>query len=168
MSEESQSPVNVLFVCMGNICRSPMAEGVFRYRLEQRAVEYDIEIDSAGTHGYHEGSPPDKRAQVAAARRGVDIGSLAARRVAADDFDRFDFILAMDADNLEFLLELSEPEHREKITLFLDHSRVRAGDEVPDPYYGGPIGFERVLDLIEEASEGLLDEVIKTAAGRVG
>jgi len=168
MSEESQTTVNVLFVCMGNICRSPMAEGVFRKRLRQRAGDLGIKIDSAGTHGYHDGSPPDERAQAAAARRGVDISSLAARRVAAEDFDRFDFILAMDVDNLEFLVERSEPEHHEKIQLFLDYSRTRTGSEVPDPYYGGPTGFERVLDLIEEAADGLLEDVIDAATKRAG
>ncbi|MFW2404249.1 MAG: low molecular weight protein-tyrosine-phosphatase [Gammaproteobacteria bacterium] len=168
MPEKSQSTVHVLFVCMGNICRSPMAEGVFRQRVERRAGDLDIEIDSAGTHGYHEGSPPDERAQAAAARRGIDISSLAARRVVAEDFDRFDFILAMDAENLEFLLNDAGSEHREKIRLLLDYSQTRAGDEVPDPYYGGPIGFERVLDLIEEAADRLLEDVLSAAAGRAG
>jgi protein-tyrosine phosphatase len=168
MSEDPPMPVQVLFVCMGNICRSPMAEGVFRHRLSQRARDLAVEIDSAGTYGYHEGSPPDKRAQAAAARRGIDISTLSARRVAAEDFERFDFILAMDSENLEYLVECSEPEHHEKIRLFLDYSRTRTGDEVPDPYYGGPTGFERVLDLIEEAVEGLLEDVVDAAAKRAG
>ena len=159
MAPESSRRASVLFVCMGNICRSPMAEGVFRYRLGQRGDVTSFDIDSAGTHGYHEGSPPDHRAQAAAARRGIDISSLAARRVVADDFERFDVILAMDADNLDYLLELSEPEHHEKIRLFLDYSRTRRGEEVPDPYYGGPTGFERVLDMIEEATEALLADL---------
>ncbi|MBT8442403.1 MAG: low molecular weight phosphotyrosine protein phosphatase [Gammaproteobacteria bacterium] len=166
MPEESQSTVRVLFVCMGNICRSPMAEGVLRQRTEGRAVDFDIEIDSAGTHGYHEGSPPDERAQAAASRRGIDISSLAARRVAEEDFDRFDYILAMDADNLEFLLDYSGKDHREKIRLLLDYSPTRAGGDVPDPYYGGPTGFERVLDLIEEAVDRLLEDVVNAAARR--
>ena len=163
MYEQSEFNVRVLFVCMGNICRSPMAEGVFRQRVSQRSENVVVEIDSAGTHGYHSGSPPDERAQAAAIRRGVDISALAARRVESDDFEYFDFILAMDGENLQFLLELSAPEHREKIRLFLDYSSSRAGGEVPDPYYGGPTGFERVLDLIEGAADGLLDEVIEFA-----
>lgn len=144
---------------MGNICRSPMAEGVFRRRVKERAGHLRIEIDSAGTHGYHVGSPPDERARAAAARRGIDISRLSARRVQADDFDRFDYILAMDVENLEYLLEFAGPEHHGKIRLLLDYSVARKGGEVPDPYYGGPTGFEKVLDLIEEASEGLLDEL---------
>lgn len=168
MPEESQSTVHILFVCMGNICRSPMAEGVFRHRLAQRAVDVEIEIDSAGTHGYHQGSPPDARAQAAAARRGVDISALAARRVAAEDFERFDYIIAMDVENLEFLQDLSGTEHLDKIRLLLDFSPTRTGGEVPDPYYGGPKGFERVLDLIEEAADQLLEDVVNAAARRGG
>jgi len=167
MSADNHQALQVLFVCMGNICRSPMAEGVFRRRVKERAGHLRIRIDSAGTHGYHVGSPPDARAQAAAARRGVDIGALEARPVDATDFGRFDYILAMDTDNLEFLLDLAEPEYHEKIRLFLDYSVATKGGEVPDPYYGGPTGFERVLDLIEEASEGLLEELM-TAAKRSG
>jgi len=163
MSRNNQDPVQVLFVCMGNICRSPMAEGVFRRRVKERAGHLSIQIDSAGTHGYHVGGPPDERAQSAAARRGVNIGRLSARRVDTADFDRFDYILAMDTDNLEFLLDLADPEYHSKIRLFLDYSAERQGGEVPDPYYGGPTGFERVLDLIEEASAGLLDELLGVA-----
>lgn len=151
---------SILLVCMGNICRSPMAEGVLRYRLAQRARDLAVEIDSAGTTGYHSGSPPDRRAQVAAARRGIDISGLAARRVEAEDFERFDFILAMDTENLEYLLDEAEPEHQGKIRLFLDYAAGSSGRDVPDPYYGGPIGFERVLDLIEEAVDGLVDELL--------
>jgi len=162
---DKENKKSVLFVCMGNICRSPMAEGVFRRRVKERASHLRIEIDSAGTHGYHAGSPPDERAQAAAARRGFNIGHLAARRVDASDFGRFDYILAMDADNLEFLLDLADPEYHAKIRLFLDYSAAAPGGEVPDPYYGGPTGFERVLDLIEEASEGLLDELTTVAKG---
>lgn len=167
MSVEYRQSLQVLFVCMGNICRSPMAEGVFRNRLKERAGDLRVEIDSAGTTGYHVGSPPDERAQAAAARRGVDISSLGARRVESDDFERFDYILAMDTDNLEFLLSESAPEHHEKIRLFLDYSDARKGSEVPDPYYGGPTGFERVLDLIEDACEGLVDEILVAAGKRV-
>ncbi|MFQ5633881.1 MAG: low molecular weight protein-tyrosine-phosphatase [Gammaproteobacteria bacterium] len=160
---ENREKRSVLFVCMGNICRSPMAEGVFSRRLAHRASHLNIEIDSAGTHGYHAGSPPDERAQGAAARRGIDMSSLVARAVTADDFDKFDYILAMDTGNLEFLLNMAAPAQRGKIRLFFDYSAGRPGGEVPDPYYGGPAGFERVLDLIEEATEGLIDELINAA-----
>ena len=167
MANEEKPPVQVLFVCMGNICRSPMAEGVFRHRWQARAGEIafdtEIGIDSAGTHSYHVGSAPDQRAQAAASRRGVDISTLSARPVGRDDFDRFDYILAMDVDNLEFLIDESEAEHRDKIKLFLDYSPTKRGGEVPDPYYGGPTGFERVLDLIEDATEGLIDELQQLA-----
>jgi protein-tyrosine phosphatase len=167
MSEENSQPLQVLFVCMGNICRSPMAEGVFRHRWHVRAGEVsldaDIGIDSAGTHSYHVGSAPDPRAQAAALRRGFDISDLAARPVAPDDFERFDYILAMDADNLEFLIGEADAEHHDKIKLFLDYSVKKGGGEVPDPYYGGPTGFERVLDLIEDATEGLIDELLQLA-----
>ena len=159
---------NVLFVCMGNICRSPLAEGVFRQRLTMRACDAQIEIDSAGTHGYHVGAPPDERAQAAATRRGVDVSSLAARSVIADDFDRFDYILAMDKENLEYLHDKAGKKSHARIQLFLDYSAINKGADVPDPYYGGPIGFERVLDLIDEATEGLLDEVIDATTKRSG
>jgi len=166
MSNDSRDTLRVLFVCMGNICRSPMAEGVFRRRIKERAGHLRIKVDSAGTHGYHVGSPPDKRAQAAAARRGVNIDSLASRRVHVDDFDRFDYILAMDSDNLEYLLDLAAPEQHDKIELFLNYSATSTGADVPDPYYGGPTGFERVLDLIEEASERLLADVAAAADRR--
>lgn len=151
--------MKVLFVCMGNICRSPMAEGYFRQLLSQRANQLKITVDSAGTHGYHAGSPPDKRAQAAALRRGIDIASLSARDVVAADFDRFDYILAMDRDNLELLRAKADPARHDRIHLFLDFSRTDRGADVPDPYYGGTTGFERVLDLIEHAADGLLAEL---------
>jgi len=165
MTDEKQQTVQVLFVCMGNICRSPMAEGVFRHRWRERAGESNLAtemgIDSAGTHSYHVGSVPDPRAQAATSRRGVDISALAARRVAPEDFERFDFILAMDRDNLEYLIAEAAVENHDKIQLFLDYSVTKRGGEVPDPYYGGPTGFERVLDLIEDATEGFIDELLK-------
>ena len=114
--------VKVLFVCMGNICRSPMAEGVFRKRLTEFAEDLQVQVDSAGTHSYHAGAPPDRRAQTATARRGIDISMLQARRVVADDFDKFDYILAMDRDNLELLREESDARHHKKIKLLLDYS----------------------------------------------
>ena len=147
---------SVLFVCMGNICRSPTAEGVFRYYVEQAEVSQQLQIDSAGTHAYHVGEPPDRRARAAAERRGMSLDNIYARRVSTEDFERFDYIIAMDEDNLARLHDQSPEEHRSKLRLFLEFSD---GDEreVPDPYYGGAAGFERVLDLVEAASRGLLE-----------
>lgn len=153
---ESKEKVSVLFVCMGNICRSPTAEGVFRHHVEQAGLGGQIHIDSAGTHAYHVGDPPDRRAKAAAERRGIQLGDLRARRVSDEDFDRFDYVIAMDMDNLERLREQSPPTHHDKVRLFLEFSSLRER-EVPDPYYGGAAGFERVLDLVEDASRGLLE-----------
>lgn len=160
MSDHQDDHLSILFVCMGNICRSPLAEGIFRHRLAERAAHLNVTIDSAGTHSYHVGDPPDQRAQTAAARRGIDISMLGARKVVEIDFERFDYILVMDDENRRALLQRSEPEYHAKVRLFLDYSRANPGAEVPDPYYGGPAGFERVIDLIEEATEGLLDEIV--------
>lgn len=151
----------VLFVCMGNICRSPTAEGVTRALAERSGLAGYFEFDSAGTHGYHIGNPPDKRAREAAAGRGYDLSSLKARQVNSFDFARFDRILAMDRDNLELLRQACPDEHRHKLGLFLDFSNRFDQDEVPDPYYGGPEGFQRVLDLIEDAAAGMLDQLSK-------
>ena len=140
---------------MGNICRSPTAEGVFRQQVRDAGLENDIEIDSAGTHAYHVGNPPDRRAQAAAERRGVSISDLRARRVDGEDFEHFTHIVAMDIDNLASLKEEAESRHHHKISLFLEYSSGPE-TEVPDPYYGGARGFERVLDLVEDASRGLL------------
>jgi len=141
---------------MGNICRSPTAEGVFRYYVEQAELNQQLQIDSAGTHAYHVGEPPDRRARAAAERRGMSLDNIYARRVMTEDFERFDYIIAMDEDNLARLQDESPEEHRSKLRLFLEFS---SGDEreVPDPYYGGSAGFERVLDLVEAASRGLLE-----------
>ena len=147
---------SVLFVCMGNICRSPTAEGVFRHFVEQEGMSGNVEIDSAGTHAYHVNEPADRRASAAAERRGYSLDGIRARRVGTSDFERFDFILAMDRDNLDLLRSQSDVEHEDKIRLFLEFANV-AEDEVPDPYYGGSAGFERVLDLVEDASRGLLE-----------
>jgi protein-tyrosine phosphatase len=147
----------VLFVCMGNICRSPTAEGVFRHLIKNNKLDNDIKVDSAGTHGYHVGEPPDPRTQAAAHRRGFDLSRLRARRVQTGDFDVFDLILAMDRSNLHFLTEMCPPEHHRKLGLFLSYARNSPCDEVPDPYYGGRDGFDRVLDLVENAAQGLLD-----------
>lgn len=146
---------------MGNICRSPTAEGVTRALAEKKGVAAFFEFDSAGTHGYHIGNPPDARARQAAAKRGYDLAPLKARQVNTFDFDRFDRILAMDRDNLELLLQACPEEHHGKLGLFLEYASRSTKDEVPDPYYGGPDGFERVLDMIEDAADGLLDQFAK-------
>lgn len=154
----------VLFVCMGNICRSPLAEGVLRQRLAAREAEsgvrLPVHVDSAGTHGYHAGTAPDPRARTAAARRGIDISGQRARQVTAEDLVVFDLVLAMDSDNLAALRELAAPEYLDKPRLLLDFAPGREDTRnVPDPYYGGLAGFERVLDLVEEAMTGLLSEI---------
>jgi protein-tyrosine phosphatase len=164
---EPEEPVRpaarrVLFVCMGNICRSPTAEGVFRKLVAERAPDLDIEIDSAGTHGYHEGAPPDPRARRAAERRGVDLASLRARRVVATDFSYFELVLAMDEQNLQHLLDDCPAEYRDRVRLFLEFAPHLERREVPDPYYGGSSGFEHVLDLVEQASSGLLEHLLRT------
>jgi len=151
--------VNVLFVCMGNICRSPTAQGVFERLLAEANLSELVGTDSAGTHAYHVGEPPDKRATAAAARRGVDLTRQRARRVAPEDFEGFDYVLVMDRSNYDDLLALSPPEHAAKLRLFLEFAPGLGIDEVPDPYYGGVTGFERVLDLIEEAADGLLADI---------
>lgn len=159
-ARETVADYRILFVCMGNICRSPTAEGVFRKVWRERAPELELLLDSAGTHEYHVGDPPDPRAQRAAARRGVDLSELRARRVETGDFERFDLVLAMDRLNLEVLQELCPPEHRERLRLFLEFAPQLGRSDVPDPYYGGSNGFEHVLDLAEEASAGLLEYVL--------
>lgn len=155
----SNKKISVLFVCMGNICRSPTAQGVFQQLVEQHDLSDRILIDSAGTHAYHVGNPPDPRAQAAAQRRGIDLSFQRARRVTPDDFSCFHFILAMDRDNLMELQEVAPHGHGSQLSLFLDYAPGLGYQEVPDPYYGGESGFERVLDLIQAASEGLLDRI---------
>ncbi|WP_235823284.1 low molecular weight protein-tyrosine-phosphatase [Azohydromonas sediminis] len=152
----------VLMVCMGNICRSPTAEAVLRTQAALRGLARRVEVDSAGTHGWHAGEPPDPRAQAHGARRGYDLAPLRARRVQATDFERFDLILAMDRDNLAQLLELRPPGAGARVELLMRFARRHAVDEVPDPYYGAADGFERVLDLVEDACEGLLDHLCAT------
>lgn len=149
------NPVSVLFVCTGNICRSPTAEGVFRHCVEKAGLAARITSDSAGTHDYHIGEPPDPRTQAAARRRGYELGELRARRVRQEDFERFDYVLAMDETNLRHLERLCPRQHAHKLKLFLEFGDT-SPREVPDPYYGGPEGFERVLDLAERAAQGLL------------
>jgi protein-tyrosine phosphatase len=151
--------VSVLFVCMGNICRSPTAEGVFRHMVREAGLDDVVHTDSAGTHAYHAGEKPDRRAREAAARRGYSLEGIRARRVSDLDYEGFDFIVAMDEDNLMILRGAAEQPHHEKIRLFLEFSPAAALREVPDPYYGGAGGFEKVLDLVEDASRGLLDAV---------
>ncbi len=145
---------------MGNICRSPTAEGVFRKLVADAGLAERVLIESAGTHAYHVNEPPDRRAAEAAGRRGFSLDGIRARRVGADDFERFDLLLAMDHENLRILKEHAPESHHDKLRLFLsytDSSEI----EVPDPYYGGTAGFERVLDLIEAAARGLLDELTR-------
>ncbi|MBV5311351.1 low molecular weight protein-tyrosine-phosphatase [Chromatium okenii] len=151
--------LNVLFVCMGNICRSPTAEGVFRKLLKDHDVEHLIGVDSAGTHAYHLGERPDQRACETARARGVEIRDLRARRVTAEDFERFDYILAMDEDNAANLRDLCPPNMTEKIKLFMDFAPEQQVRDVPDPYYGGQRGFERVFDLVTAAAQGLFAEL---------
>jgi len=148
--------IKVLFVCLGNICRSPTAEGVFRKVVERADLLNRIEIDSAGTHAYHVGEPPDRRAQAAARRRGVELGNLRGRQAKRTDIEQFDYILAMDEENYQNLLAICPTGMETKIRLFLEFASSRTERDVPDPYFGGDQGFERVLDMIEEASEGLL------------
>ena len=149
----------VLFCCMGNICRSPSAEGMFRAEARRQGLDAQLQVDSAGTHGYHAGEPPDARAQRHAQRRGVDLGGLRARQVVAADFERFDLIVAMDRDNLQWLHEACPEPLRHKLRLMMSFAPRAGTDEVPDPYYGGPEGFERVLDLLDQACAGLLGHV---------
>ena len=146
----------ILFVCLGNICRSPVAEGVFAHVAEQAGHGDRFELDSAGTGSWHVGNPPDPRSVVAAAARGIDLSNLRARQVCKRDFMTFDLILAMDAANHATLLALAPQDYAEKIQLFLNNTPDGGKREVPDPYYGGEVGFEDILDLVEEGSRALL------------
>jgi len=151
--------IKVLFICMGNICRSPTAHGVFRSLVQQRNLQAWIEIDSAGTHAYHVGEPPDRRAQSTALQRGIDLSDLRARPVNTNDFETFDYILAMDEDNHAILMSQC-PEHaQDKVQLFMSYAPQLKRREVPDPYYGGIKGFENVFDMIDDAAKGLLDDI---------
>jgi len=149
----------ILFVCMGNICRSPTADGVFRQKVADHGLNDLVRVDSAGTHNYHPGSPPDTRAQAAAAKRGYDLSSLRARQITAADYASFDLILVMDQDNLAVLQDDCPSEHQHKLRLLTEFCQVLKASVVPDPYYGGADGFEQVLDLVEDACEGLLAHV---------
>lgn len=151
--------VKVLFVCLGNICRSPTAQGVFEALVRREGLAGRIHIDSAGTQAYHVGEPPDTRAQQAALRRGIDLSTQRARRVRPEDFLEFDYILAMDRSNYEDLREVCHPDYETRVRLFLEFAAESEEHDVPDPYYGGARGFERVLDLIEQAAAGLLADI---------
>src|SRR5689334_22053490 len=155
----------VLFVCLGNICRSPTAEGVLRALAAREFPGLGVEIDSAGTADYHVGEPPDRRTVAAARRRGYDLARLRARQVQAADFHRFDYIIAMDRANLADLEIRRTPDSTARLSLFMDFapSGLQAGGEVPDPYYGGVEDFEQVLDLCERAARGLLQRLRGTA-----
>ena len=151
--------MKVLFVCTGNICRSPTAEGVFRALVEAQGLGAHIFADSAATHGYHIGDPPDARTVAAAKARGFELGALRARKVTAADFTHFDLILAMDRGHLAHLEALRPKGGRAELKLFLAYHPESPSTDVPDPYYGGPEGFEEVLDLCEAASQALLAEI---------
>jgi protein-tyrosine phosphatase len=162
----STATTRVLVVCAGNICRSPTALGVMRHKLQKLGLHAQVEVDAAGTHGYHVGEAPDSRAIKHAALRGYDLSKLRARRVVKEDFDRFDWVLAMDRANLERLEEIAPEAYRAKVGLLLEYARTPGSvDEVPDPYYGPPAGFERVLDLIEDACEGFLAKLAARTHG---
>ncbi|MBM3564563.1 MAG: low molecular weight phosphotyrosine protein phosphatase [Alphaproteobacteria bacterium] len=154
--------IRVLFVCLGNICRSPTAEGVFRDLVAREGLAHAIGTDSAGTAAYHIGNPPDPRTVAAARRRGVDLSDLRARKVAPGDFGRFHYVLAMDGSNYDDLLRVAPREGRDRLRLFLDFAPELGVKEVPDPYYGGADGFEHVLDLVDAASQGLLAHIRAT------
>ena len=149
----------ILFVCLGNICRSPMSEGTFRHLVEEQGLQHLVEIDSAGTGAWHVGEPPDHRATATALQRGIDISRQAARKVKQQDFEHYDYILAMDQENHINLTRVAPQEYRHKIHMFLKFATDQSETEVPDPYYGGAGGFEHVLDLVQAASRGLLAEI---------
>jgi protein-tyrosine phosphatase len=155
--------IRILFVCMGNICRSPSAEGVMRKLVDDAGLQHMIDIDSAGTHEYHAGAPPDARSQAAAQVRGYDLSDLRARQVCAADFTEFDLLLAMDRNNLSLLQAQCPPHLQGKLHLMMQYAHKAPLSEVPDPYYQGTQGFERVLDYLEDACSGLLRELKQDA-----
>jgi protein-tyrosine phosphatase len=160
---QAPTPVRVLFVCMGNICRSPLAEAVFRSLAQRDWPQLAVIADSAGTHGYHIGRAPDARAQRVARTHGIDMSGLRARRLVAEDFDRFDWILVMDLQNQADALALAPPKHRHRVRLLLEYAPQLAVREVPDPYYGELSDFERVFDLVEQAGRGVLESLAAQA-----
>jgi protein-tyrosine phosphatase len=147
---------SVLIVCTGNICRSPTAHAVLAHFVREAGLDRTVRVDSAGTHDYHVGEPPDGRAQLHARRRGYELSGLRARQVAREDFASFDLVLAMDRGQLRILRRMSPEVHRQKIHLYMEYATGPSGDEVPDPYYGGPEGFEAVLDMVEAASRAIV------------
>ena len=157
---EKSDQHKILFVCMGNICRSPSAEGILVNKVKTEDIDKEFIIDSCGTHGYHEGQGPDSRSIEVALARGIDIRDQISRKIETKDFEFFDFILVMDSNNLEFLKNISDPIYHHKILLFLEFSQGSDYIEVPDPYYGGDSGFELVLDLLDEAAEGLINHLV--------
>jgi protein-tyrosine phosphatase len=156
--------MKILFVCMGNICRSPTAEGIFRKLLQKKRQEGAFVLKSAGTHGYHVGEPPDPRTQRAAAARGYDLSEMRAKKITVQDLAGFDLILAMDKAVRDNLYDMTRSEARHKIRLFMDYARHHDDDEVPDPYYGLGYGFDVVIDMVEDAAEGLLETLQKEKA----
>lgn len=166
LNKEGGALVNVLFVCLGNICRSPTAEGVFRELVRREGLDGVIATDSAGTSGWHIGAPPDDRAQAAARRRGVDLSDLRGRQTRAQDFMDFDYLLAMDRRNHAALAQMAPKGREGRLHLFLAFAPELGLTEVPDPYYGDGNGFETVLDMIEAASQGLLDHIRETDLAR--
>ena len=154
--------VKVLFVCTGNICRSPTAEGVFDKLVNDAGLAGEVHVESAGTNAYHEGEPPDRRSQAAARQRGIDLSQQRARQVNEADLQTFDYILAMDEGHLNDLARMVSTPPGTRLSRFLDFAPDRPEQDVPDPYYGGPDGFENVLDMIEAASQGLLADIRAT------
>jgi protein-tyrosine phosphatase len=163
--ETRQEQTRVLFVCTGNICRSPTAEAVFRKLVNDARLQERILADSAGTHGYHVGEPPDDRTCRAATLRGYDLSRLRARKFERDDFHRFHLVLAMDRENHAHLARLVRPSEGHKLKMMMEYSQRFRERDVPDPYYGGPHGFERVLDMLEDASRGLLEAIVGKGVG---
>jgi protein-tyrosine phosphatase len=156
---------SVLFVCTGNICRSPTAEAIFRKLATDSGIGETIVADSAGTHGYHIGEPPDPRAQAAAADRGYDLSGLRARKFERADFERFDLIVAMDRGHFAMLSARAQPPGAHKLKLMMSYARRFKEQDVPDPYYGGPQDFERVIDMLEDAARGLLGSLAEPTKG---
>jgi protein-tyrosine phosphatase len=166
-TSNAPAPYRVLFVCMGNICRSPTAHGVFEAKVREAGLAGRVQVDSAGTHSYHVGAPPDARSQKHALQRGYDLSTQRARQLEARDFETFDLVLVMDWDNLALAEETCPPPHSHKLRRFAEFFQHHDSPVVPDPYQGGPKGFEEVLDLVEDGSDGLLQHV-KRALGSAG